>query len=117
MNNIIMASTLAPAPDDIERLEARANEVGRLLKTLSHPNRIRIACVLMGAECSVSELENRTGVRQPVLSRELARMRSEGLVAARRESKMVFYRLSDDRLGQVLTALCGVFGKEKPERL
>ncbi|HRX40619.1 MAG TPA: ArsR family transcriptional regulator, partial [Parvularculaceae bacterium] len=73
----------------VENLRLRANEVAKLLKTFSHPNRLLIACDLLQGERTVSDLEVRTGVRQPVLSRELARLRSEGLVGARRESKMM----------------------------
>jgi DNA-binding transcriptional ArsR family regulator len=60
----------------------------------------------MCGEASVSEIEARTGVRQPVLSRELARLRAAGLVATRRASKLVFYRLADDRLPNIIEGLC-----------
>lgn len=104
-------------PQNIEELQARADEVARLLKTLSHPNRLLIACDLMDGERAVSEIEGRTGVKQPVLSRDLARLRTAGLVTPRRESKMIFYRLADDRLENLVTALCSAFAPErKPAR-
>lgn len=99
----------------VDSLRLRANEVAKLLKTFSHPNRLLIACDLMQGERSVGELETRTGVRQPVLSRELARLRSEGLVGARRESKMMFYRLTDERLDTLVLALCDAFGSDDPK--
>lgn len=100
-------------PQNIEALQARAGEVAGLLKTLSHPNRLLIACDLMEGERSVGEIEARTGVRQPVLSRELARLRSAGLATPRRESKMIYYRLADDRLAKLVTALCSAFAPEE----
>ena len=98
----------------VENLRLRASEVAKLLKTFSHPNRLLIACDLLQGERTVSDLEVRTGVRQPVLSRELARLRSEGLVGARRESKMMFYKLTDERLDTLVLALCGAFGSQTP---
>jgi len=98
------------APLNIEELRERAEEVAGLLKLLSHPTRLLIACELAGGERSVSALEEEIGAAQPTLSRDLARMRAEGLVVARRESKSVFYRLADDRLARVLDALCAAFG-------
>lgn len=93
----------------------RAAEVSGLLKLLSHPNRLLIACELRDGEASVAALEAATGAAQPNLSRDLARMRQEGLVAARRQSKSVYYRLADDRLARVVDALCAAFGPEKPK--
>ncbi len=92
--------------------QAKAAEVSDLLKLLSHKNRLLIACELRDGEASVSALEEAIGAAQPTLSRDLARMRDEGLVVARRQSKSVFYRLADDRLARVVDALCAAFGPE-----
>jgi ArsR family transcriptional regulator len=97
-------------PATIEKLQARAGEIAALLKTLSHPTRLLIACELREGERSVGALEIATGARQSALSRDLARLRAAGLVKARRESKSVFYRLSDARLARIIDALCGAFG-------
>lgn len=96
--------------------QARAAEVSGILKLLSHPNRLLIACELRDGEASVGALEAATGAAQPNLSRDLARMRDEGLLAARRQSKSVFYRLADDRLARVIDALCAAFGPDAPKQ-
>ncbi|MCB2113395.1 MAG: metalloregulator ArsR/SmtB family transcription factor [Parvularculaceae bacterium] len=95
---------------NIDELRERAEEVAGLLKFLSHPTRLLIACELADGERTVSALESAIGAAQSNLSRDLARMRTEGLVNSRRESKSVFYRLADDRLARVLIALCAAFG-------
>lgn len=97
---------------DLEELRERADEVSGLLKLLANPNRLLVACELMEGERSVSEIEQRTGVRQPNLSRDLARLRAEGLVATRREAKQVFYRLADPRIQMLMEALCTAFGAD-----
>ena len=99
---------------DVAALRAGAGEIARLLKILSHQNRLLIACELMCGEASVSEIEERTGVRQPVLSRELARLRAARLVSTRRASKLVYYRLADDRLPNVIEGLCVSCALERP---
>lgn len=97
---------------DLEQLRVRAGEVSALLKLLAHPNRLLVACELMEGERSVSEIEARTGVRQPNLSRDLARLRAEGLVVTRREAKQVFYRLADSRIQALMDALCAAFAAD-----
>lgn len=94
----------------VRELKSRASEVARLMKILSHPNRLLIVCELRAGERSVSALEGATGAPQPTLSRDLARLRAAGLVKTRRESKSVHYRLSDARLARIIDALCEAFG-------
>lgn len=103
---------------DMRAMQARAEEVSGLLKLLSHPARLLIACELRNGEASVGALEEATGASQPNLSRDLARMREEGLLIARRQSKSVYYSLADDRLVRLIDALCAAFNPEpkKPKR-
>ena len=101
---------------DLEQLRDRAGEVSALLKLLAHPNRLLVACELMEGELSVSQIEAATGVRQPNLSRDLARLRAQGLVRTRREAKQIFYSLADARIEKLVTALCAAFGADlKPQ--
>ncbi len=103
-------------PLDLELLRTRAGEVSELLKILSHPNRLLVACEVMEGERSVSQIEAATGVRQPNLSRDLARLREAKLVATRREAKQIFYRLADNRIEALVRALCATFGADlKPQ--
>ena len=101
---------------DLKELRKQASDVAALLKTLSHPNRLLIACQLMQGEQSVSEIETRAGVAQPVLSRDLGRLRNAGLVKTRRESKMIYYSLADERLATLVNALCNAFAPAKKRR-
>lgn len=96
-------------PSDMAALQRRADEVSALLKNLSHANRLLIACDLTDGEKGVSEIEQATGVPQPHLSRELARLREAGLIAARRNSKNIYYHVADDRLSYLIDALCAAF--------
>lgn len=97
-------------PLDIKQVKKRATEVSDLMRHLSHPNRLLIACDLTDGEKGVSEIEADTGVPQPHLSRELARLREAGLIVDRRVSKNVYYRIADRRLTVLIAALCDAFG-------
>ena len=86
-----------------------AEEATALLKALAHPARLMICCQLRGGEMSVGDIEETLDIRQPRLSRELAKLREEGLVETRRESKVVFYRMADfGRTTDMLDAICAV---------
>ena len=95
----------------------QAGEASRLLKALSNESRLLVLCFLVEAgELSVSELTERVGLSQSALSQHLARLREEGLVATRKESQSVFYRVCDPKAEQVLALLhqiyCPELGRE-----
>lgn len=94
---------------DRQQLEARAEEVSQLLKSLANTNRLMIVCTLVEGERSVAELESDLGIHQPTLSQQLTTLREAGLVQTRRESRHVHYRLTDDKAAQVIEALYRIF--------
>ncbi len=91
------------------RLCQSADEASELLKALGNPNRLSIFCMLLEGERSVAEIESELGIRQPTLSQQLGELREAGLVATRRGSKHVYYRVADDRAGRVVATLREVF--------
>ena len=103
---------MAASPDIMEPL---LDEATSLLKALSHPARLMICCQLRGKEMSVGDIETTLGIKQPNLSRELAKLREEGLVETRRESKVIFYRLADEtRVAPMVDAICSVMLSKPP---
>ncbi len=66
---------------------------------------------LSDGERSVSELERRLGARQAAVSQQLARLRSDGLVASRRNGKTIIYRINDPRVGQMISLVGDMFRK------
>ena len=93
---------------DSLNMEPLAREATVLLKSLAHPDRLMICCQLRGGEMSVGELESQLGIPQPRLSRELAKLREEEILAARREGKLAFYSLIDARVHALVDAICKV---------
>ncbi|MCJ2014749.1 ArsR/SmtB family transcription factor [Methylobacterium sp. J-076] len=96
--------------------EATATRVADLLKLVANPNRLRILYLLAQGECSVSEVEQRLGIRQPTLSQQLGALRSGGVVSTRREHKAVFYDLTEPRLRTLLSAVEDILIAERPPR-
>jgi ArsR family transcriptional regulator, virulence genes transcriptional regulator len=106
-----------PAPPsrvDTSELRKNAGVASEFLKTLSNPSRLIILCQLAEGEKSVSELAELLDERQPTVSQQLARLRSERLVYARRDGQQVFYSLASEQVRSLITALHATFcGKTK----
>jgi ArsR family transcriptional regulator len=87
----------------------RAAEAAALLKALSHQGRLMILCHLSSGEKSVTALEELLGSRQAAVSQQLARLRSEGLVAARRDGKAIYYSIRDPKAGAIMALVYDMF--------
>lgn len=86
-----------------------ADNAAELLKTLSHSGRLMILCNLADGEKSVSELEEALNTRQAAVSQQLARLRKDDLVTFRREGKVVYYALADNKARQVIELLYSLY--------
>lgn len=80
------------------------------LKAIAHPVRFRILQTLAGKECNVGEIEEASKIGQPALSQQLAVLRKSEIVLTRKDAKLVFYRLNQDRLSDIAAAIAGLVG-------
>lgn len=94
---------------DISDLVANAGRASDFLKALSHETRLVILCVLIEGERTVTELETMLDMRQPAVSQQLARLRADDLVAARREGKNIYYAIARPEVIEVIAALQKAF--------
>ncbi|MGL4324617.1 MAG: ArsR/SmtB family transcription factor [Beijerinckiaceae bacterium] len=95
----------------MEELLASARSATELLKALSHESRLIILCMLLDGERSVGELETALGLRQPAVSQQLARLRADHLVEARRDGKNIYYSIGRPEVRGIIEALYHAFCK------
>jgi len=98
--------------DDAEALFAQAKAAADLLKALSHETRLLILCILSEGEKSVSEIEEIVQLPQANVSQQLARLRQDKLVTARREGRVIHYQIANDDVESVISSLYDVFCKD-----
>jgi len=81
----------------------QSNAAFAFVKALSQDGRLKIPFRLSDGERPASGLERHPGLRQATVSRQLARPRSDGLAASRRYGKAILCRISDPRVGQMMS--------------
>jgi DNA-binding transcriptional ArsR family regulator len=102
------------ASRELDQMVENAKRATEFLKALAHESRLMMLCILAEGEKSVTELEQLLELRQPTVSQQLARLRADGLVAARRDGKTIYYSLASEEARVILTAVYEVFcGKKK----
>jgi ArsR family transcriptional regulator len=104
-----MADMTDHASIDIAKLESSALQAARLLRALANERRLMILCQLSDQERSVGELQPLVGLSQSALSQHLAVLREEGVVATRRESQTIWYRIADPAALKVVATLVEIF--------
>ncbi len=82
-----------------------AEAAAELMRSLSHPQRLLVLCALVEGEKSVAELRQMLGIEQVPMSQQLMRLRSDGLVEARREGTTVYYSIARPEVLTVVGAL------------
>ncbi len=92
-------------------MEQTASQVSALLKLLSHRDRLMVLCHLAQGEMAAGELAEALGRKAPAMSQQLAVLRREGTIEARREGQSIFYRIADDDavaiMGFLYERFCG----------
>ncbi len=97
------------AAEQLGKLEKKAGQAAKTLKSLSNKWRLMILCQLLGGEKSVGELLAAFDLSQSALSQHLAVLRKQGLVTTRRESQSIYYSIKGRETPVILGALYSVY--------
>ncbi len=90
---------MLPLTLDISGLEVKA----RFFRGFSDTSRLEILETLRQSPCTVGEIVETTGLSQSNISNHLSCMRECGLVVAEKQGRYVTYRLSDDRVSELIS--------------
>jgi ArsR family transcriptional regulator, virulence genes transcriptional regulator len=94
---------------DLSLFEESAGRAAALLRLLSNEKRLMILCQLADGELSVGEIQSRVALSQSALSQHLALLRDEGVVATRRESQTIYYRVADHAAMRIIETLAELY--------
>lgn len=78
----------------------------RLLKTQGNPQHLRLLCLLVGGEMSLSP----PNTQQPALSQYPGRLRPDRLVQTRRASQTIGYALGEGPAQRIMATLDDIYG-------
>ena len=81
------------------------NRASDVFQALSHPLRLSICFEISTAEQSVSQLCQSLRQPQHSISQHLALLRKQNVVNARKQSRQVFYQISDPQVQKVLECI------------
>jgi len=98
---------------ELSEMRETATEVADLLKNMAHPERLMVLCQLVDGEVGAGELQANSTLSQSAFSQHLSVLRKHHLVAVRKESQSVFYRLADQRLEALIASFYRIFCEQE----
>jgi len=101
--------TIFEDDDHLDAMAGNARDATAMLKALSHEGRLMILCYLAHGEKSVTELEEILSMRQSAVSQQLARLRADNLIEARRDGKTIYYSITDQRAHKIMEVVYDLF--------
>jgi DNA-binding transcriptional ArsR family regulator len=76
--------------------------ISKFFHALSNPTRLNIALKLMDDEKNVGQLVEELELKQSQVSNQLACLKHCGFVTSRQEGKFVYYKVTDDRVREII---------------
>ena len=81
----------------------------QFFRALAHPVRIKILEILVRGDRSVQELQKALKLEQPVVSQQLAVLRTRGIVTSQKQGLTVHYAVRDRAVGELLEVARRIF--------
>jgi len=85
------------------------NFKAEFFRALAHPVRIEVLELLLQGERSVQELQEILRLDQPVVSQQLAVLRTKNIISGRKEGTSVRYFVRDPLIGELLLVARRIF--------
>lgn len=86
-------------------------DLATLLKSISHPFRLQILCLLQDNEMTVGELSKAINTTDANISQHLSILRHQGIVGIRKQANFIYNRITDTRVTQLIQTMQGLFCK------
>ena len=83
--------------------------LSHLLKSISHPIRLKILCLLENNEMTVGEIRNAVQTTHANISQHLTILRNQGIIDSRKDSNFIYNRIADERVIELIKAMHTLF--------
>ncbi len=90
-------------------LEEKVEEVSALLKSIAHPLRLKILCLLQDRELTVGEIREVVETTNANVSQHLTIMRNQGIIVARKNANFIYNRIADEKVVELIHTMQDLF--------
>lgn len=76
-----------------------------MLKTMSHPIRLKILCLLQGKEMTVGDIREEVKTTNANVSQHLSILRNQGIIDYRKDANFIYNRIHDERVLELMQTM------------
>jgi len=92
--------------------DADIENVAGMLKTMSHPIRLKILCLLLEKERTVGQLREEVKTTNANVSQHLTILRNKNIISFRKEANFIYNKIADPRILELMDAMRQLFCAE-----
>lgn len=89
------------------------DKVAGLLKTMAHPIRLKILCLLLDEEMTVGEIRDHVKTTNANVSQHLTILRNKNIISFRKEANFIYNMISDGRMHELISTMKKLFCNEE----
>jgi len=93
--------------------ESHVEDIAKLLKTMSHPIRLKILCLLQDKEMTVGDLHKEVQTTNANVSQHLSILRNQGIISYRKDANFIYNRISEGRVSELIKTMHDLFCQEQ----
>lgn len=85
------------------------DDIARLLKTMSHPIRLKILCLLQDRELTVGDIHKEVRTTNANVSQHLSILRNQGIISYRKDANFIYNRITEGRVTELIKNMRELF--------
>lgn len=89
--------------------DEQIDALAKILKSMSHPIRLKILCLLQNQEMTVGDIRNQVKTTNANISQHLNILRTQGIIDFRKEANFIYNRIADKRILDMITKMQRLF--------
>lgn len=79
--------------------------IAGMLKTMSHPIRLKILCLLQDKEMTVGDIREEVKTTNANVSQHLSILRNQGIIGYRKDANFIYNKISDKRILELMQTM------------
>jgi ArsR family transcriptional regulator len=88
---------------------SEVENLSSLLKSISHPIRLKILCLLQDKEMTVGEIRDEVETTNANISQHLSILRNQGVIDFRKDANFIYNRIADARITELMKTMRTLF--------
>lgn len=89
--------------------DEHVKSVAALLKTMSHPIRLKILCMLQEKEMSVGDIREEVQTTNANVSQHLTILRNQKIISSRKDANFIYNKIADNRILDLIAKMRTLF--------